>query len=185
MFQLDTHLFTCSIQYVKYRLWPIIRKELNLNLHSLLRSRCFSLRNSPWIENKNVACGRVTFLTIFIPLVNFAIYGARTSRNLHPVQVKHRGAASNAHLRSDIKHTNGSNLQWNIQDPTFVFPDPVGPTNIRPCLTTVVSYSWMTFFTNSENTKGLVLPKILFVERENCTTIHAKHFINKCTSSSI
>ena len=26
---------------------------------------------------------------------------------------------------------------------TLVLPDPAGPTNIRPCLTTVVSYSWI------------------------------------------
>lgn len=28
---------------------------------------------------------------------------------------------------------------------TCVFPDPVGPTSIKPCLTVVVSYNWIIF----------------------------------------
>ena len=46
---------------------------------------------------------------------------------------------------------------------TFVFPDIVGPTSIRPWRTTVVSYSWMHFFTKPG--RGLNCRKLIHL---NC-----------------
>lgn len=43
--------------------------------------------------------------------------------------------------------------------PTLVLPEPVGPTNISPCLTTVVSNSWIHLLMNPG-------------ERKNKCTIH-------------
>ena len=47
---------------------------------------------------------------------------------------------------------------------TLVFPDPVGPTNISPCLTTVVSYNWIHLVTNPSTSSSPSFRQVLRME---------------------